>query len=184
MSFRLSPALVPSRKGSLLIRCSKGFDPNPKPKPKKQKVRHWNISIPLSSSLVSQAPSELVKKDSEDEMPTSTSREIPSYLANRMLGRIAIFSGVPVLIGICLLPVFYYLKVPPTAPIYQSPNPCRPGRTRYRYPLLDSLRKPIPDLRRRYPRNQLCNPLLQPRQPRRLPRSRKLQIQHQKHDQK
>ena len=40
-------------------------------------------------------------------------QEVPSYVANRMLRRIAIFSGVPVFLGLCLLPVFYYLQVLP-----------------------------------------------------------------------
>ena len=50
-------------------------------------------------------------EEKEVEVATVSSGEVPSYVANRMLMRIGLFSGVPVFIGICLLPVFYYLKV-------------------------------------------------------------------------
>lgn len=38
-------------------------------------------------------------------------RETPQVVVDRMLGRIFMFTGVPVGLGLALLPLFYYLKV-------------------------------------------------------------------------
>lgn len=50
----------------------------------------------------------------EEQRPNAlSSAEVPSSVANRILLRIGVFSGIPVLFGLCLLPLFYYLKVHP-----------------------------------------------------------------------
>lgn len=48
----------------------------------------------------------------EDTPSAPVQREVPSFVADRMLSRIFIFSGVPVFVGLLTLPLIYYLKVP------------------------------------------------------------------------
>jgi hypothetical protein len=53
-----------------------------------------------------------------DAMPM---RETPQVVVDRMLKRIFMFTGVPVGLGLALLPLFYYLKVSRPLQVWQGP---------------------------------------------------------------
>eukprot|EP01025_Chloroclados_australasicus_P025755 TRINITY_DN2567_c0_g1_i21.p5 TRINITY_DN2567_c0_g1~~TRINITY_DN2567_c0_g1_i21.p5 ORF type:complete len:129 (+),score=19.37 TRINITY_DN2567_c0_g1_i21:276-662(+) len=51
------------------------------------------------------------QQNTETEDYRSVVQEVPQGVTDRMLKRIFIFTGIPVLLGFLLYPAFYYLKV-------------------------------------------------------------------------
>nr|XP_043607217.1 protein PAM68, chloroplastic [Erigeron canadensis] len=103
--------------------------PIPKPSHNTHRNRQFQFS-PISATLNSPKgfgpppPKKVTKKplipkkiNNEDEYEDEdyeTEREagvIPEIVTNRMIGRIGLSVGIPLLIGLCFFPFFYYLKV-------------------------------------------------------------------------
>lgn len=51
-----------------------------------------------------------MSQDSSVDSSTSSSATVPEQITDRMLRRMLIFSGAPVMLGLALFPLFYYLK--------------------------------------------------------------------------
>lgn len=51
------------------------------------------------------------KTERDDDFDDLSDETVPSVVTDRMLKRIIVFAGLPVFLGLTLLPLFYYLKV-------------------------------------------------------------------------
>lgn len=67
-----------------------------------------NKEIKKMRTMIAEQKLQDAMEEEEEEAPF---QEVPSSVSNRMLQRIILFSGIPVLIGFLLLPAFYYIKV-------------------------------------------------------------------------
>lgn len=78
-------------------------------------------------------PAQRQQGDEEEE----EGQTIPESVSNRMIRRVSIFSGVPLLLGLAFFPAFYYVKT------QARQRMIRPGRLHHRCTVLPTYQAPM-----------------------------------------